>query len=234
LHGLPVVGISDRAFDTGRAGGRLNSVTIPNSVTFIGERAFAGNALASVVIPDSVTYIGSEAFANNYIASLTISGGLARVGTRVFANNRLASVSIPPSVVYIGDGAFANNQLATVLNLGRVNWVWASALHGNPQFVWDGIAHGGPVTQPLPARGMLPGSRGQGIYTVQIGAFENAATARETVDALRFTTLHLEIEPSGRLHRVVVPRVRADDLADVVWRLGNAGISPDSIWIREP
>ncbi|WP_083822554.1 leucine-rich repeat protein [Prevotella sp. C561] len=39
------------------------SVTIPNSVTTIGQLAFSGcSSLTSVTIPNSVTTIGSEAF----------------------------------------------------------------------------------------------------------------------------------------------------------------------------
>jgi hypothetical protein len=41
----------------------LTSVTIPDSVTYIGSNAFYGcSSLTSVTIPDSVTYIGVAAF----------------------------------------------------------------------------------------------------------------------------------------------------------------------------
>ena len=64
----------------------LASVNIPNSVTTIGEGAFAHCLyLASVDIPNSVTTIGRRAFC--YCASLT-------------------SVNIGESVTTIGDGAF--------------------------------------------------------------------------------------------------------------------------------
>ena len=42
--------------------GNETNVIIPDSVTIIGEWAFAGNNLTSVVIPDSVTTIGNGAF----------------------------------------------------------------------------------------------------------------------------------------------------------------------------
>ena len=64
----------------------LTSVTIPNSVTSIGNRAFYGcESLTSVTIPNSVTSIGEEAFA--WCSSLT-------------------SVTIPNSVTSIGGYAF--------------------------------------------------------------------------------------------------------------------------------
>ena len=43
----------------------LESITIPNSVTSIGESAFYGcSSLKSIVIPDSVTSIGKFAFSD--------------------------------------------------------------------------------------------------------------------------------------------------------------------------
>lgn len=40
----------------------LTSVVIPNSVTSIGEYAFASSGLTSITIPNSVISIGSAAF----------------------------------------------------------------------------------------------------------------------------------------------------------------------------
>lgn len=48
----------------------LTSITIPNSVTVIGDQAFSNcESLTSIAIPDSVTVIGEYAF--SYCKSLT-------------------------------------------------------------------------------------------------------------------------------------------------------------------
>ncbi len=69
-------------------GSCLTSITIPNSVTSIGESAFSDcSSLTSINIPDSVTSIGRRAF--SYCSSLT-------------------SITIPDSVTSIEAYAFSN------------------------------------------------------------------------------------------------------------------------------
>jgi TolB-like protein len=69
----PVVSIGNNAF--GGSDGIINriaSVTIPDSVVVIGERAFNNNQITSVTIGNSVTFIGRQAFHGNWISSVTI------------------------------------------------------------------------------------------------------------------------------------------------------------------
>ena len=59
-------------------GNQLTSVTIPQSVTYIGSFPFAGNQLTSVTIPKSVTFIGKSSFAGNELTNIIIEGDESR------------------------------------------------------------------------------------------------------------------------------------------------------------
>ena len=108
IDGLPVTSIDFNAFSGCT---NLTNVTIPNSVTNIGEDAFYGTALYndSANWENGVLYIGD----NLIEANDGISGDYAiRPGTRIIAHYAfnycvdLTSVTIPDSVTSIGGFAF--------------------------------------------------------------------------------------------------------------------------------
>ena len=88
----------------------LTSVTIPNSVTSIGNNSFRNSGLASVTIPDSVTSIGISSFYGcTSLASVTIPNSVNSIGNSAFREcSSLTSITIPNSVISIGNGAFLN------------------------------------------------------------------------------------------------------------------------------
>ena len=87
----------------------LKSVTIPNSVTSIGESAFIYcDGLTSVTIPNSVSSIGRNAFYRcRGLTSVTIPNSVTSIGESAFYDcSGLKSVTIGNSVTSIGESAF--------------------------------------------------------------------------------------------------------------------------------
>ncbi|MHC1765210.1 MAG: alpha/beta fold hydrolase [Verrucomicrobiia bacterium] len=111
----------------------MTSVTIPSSVTSIGDNAFyACHSLTSVTIPSSVTTIGSGAFAfSAALSAITVDVLNAFYSSvdGVFFNKSQTTLiqcparkngryyTIPESVTSIGDYAFANNHNLTSVTI---------------------------------------------------------------------------------------------------------------------
>jgi len=88
INGLPVVYIGHFAFSRRRF---ITNVTIPSSVTHIGNGAFSLNDLTNIIIPNSIIHIGYSAF----------------------SLNRLTNVTIPNSVIELERSAFDANVIIT-------------------------------------------------------------------------------------------------------------------------
>ena len=109
------IGQSAFAYCTG-----LTSLTIPNSVTSIGAGVFTYcSGLTSVIIPDSVTSIGNSAFFGcTGLTSITIPNSVTSIGQNAFSEcTSLTSVTIPDSVTTIGNYVFTNCYGLTSITL---------------------------------------------------------------------------------------------------------------------
>ena len=87
----------------------LTSITIPDSVTNIGNSAFSWcTGLTSVTIGNGVTSIGAEAFVGcSRLTSITIPDSVTSIGDSAFQFcSGLTSITIPDSVTSVGNGAF--------------------------------------------------------------------------------------------------------------------------------
>ncbi len=85
------------------------TVTIPDSVIFIGTEAFKGcGALSSVVIGEGVEYIGDSAFKDcDDLKSVKFTGAVKFMGYYVFENcNYIETVDFGDKMEYIGNAAF--------------------------------------------------------------------------------------------------------------------------------
>ena len=97
---------------------QLVSVTIPNSVTSIGDRAFyACSNLTEITIPNSVTSIEYGAFYNcSSLTEIVIPDSVTSIKSETFYNcSSLTEIVIPDSVTSIGSYAFEDcNSLNAV------------------------------------------------------------------------------------------------------------------------
>ena len=142
VGGIPVTHIAKEAF---KGKQRLVSITIPDSITTIGESAFYGcisleelnlsnsltaipsymayecTKLSSIVIPDSVTYVDDFAFYNCInLTSIVIGNSVASIGSSTFYKcTSLESVVIPDSVTSIGSYVFENCYSLTSAVIGN-------------------------------------------------------------------------------------------------------------------
>ncbi len=89
----------------------FTAVILREGVTTIGDDAFDNcKNLAEVTIPSTVTRIGDSAFASTAISKLALPDGLLEIGTSAFAScTQLKEVVIPATVERIGYAAFAYN-----------------------------------------------------------------------------------------------------------------------------
>jgi hypothetical protein len=112
----------------------ITKVTIPNSVTKIGEAAFQNcTSLTSVTIPNSVTKIGYWAFYGcTSLTGITIPNSVTSIENNTFMYcTSLTSITIPNSVTKIGQGAFSEcTSLASVTIGNSVTKIGESAFNG--------------------------------------------------------------------------------------------------------
>lgn len=122
-----LISIDDRAF----SGTSLTSITIPENVTNIGASAFSScSSLTSVTIPESVTNIGASAFSGcSSLTSIIIPNNVTSIGNQTFYYcSSLASITIGNSVTSIGARAFAmNSSLTSIIIPNRVVYIGEEA-----------------------------------------------------------------------------------------------------------
>lgn len=130
-RGIPVKIIKDSAFSFQT---RIKSVTIPDSVTSIGQEAFVGcTGLMSVTIGNGVTSIGDYAFNDcGGLTSITIPDSVTSIGWSAFKGcTGLTNITIPNNVTSIGTEAFRGCTGLTSVTMGNsVTSIGGAAFYG--------------------------------------------------------------------------------------------------------
>ena len=110
----------------------VTSITIPSSVTKIGEYAFSNCSVTSITILNGITNIGNNAFCKCLAKSISIPNSVTSIGNDAFNDcTGLTSVTIPNSVTSIGNYAFGGCSGLTSATIGNsVTSIGESAFFG--------------------------------------------------------------------------------------------------------
>ena len=114
-----VTAIGDSAFKNNTT---MISVKIPDGVISIGNSAFSGcTALIGIYMPDSIETVGSSAFYNcTSMENVKWSEKLESIASSAFYNcSSLEQIEIPDSVTYIGGSAFAHCKKLSNVKLSK-------------------------------------------------------------------------------------------------------------------
>ncbi len=102
----------------------LSELNFPSTLKTIGYGAFNNDQrqgkLTKLTIPSSVTSIGEDVFYSHNISTLIFEGAndntasIKNIGTNAFGNNKISNLVIPKSLTTIGSSAFGGNPLTNV------------------------------------------------------------------------------------------------------------------------
>lgn len=102
----------------------LTSVTLPSTLTSVGNSVFRGcSSLSSVSFPSSLTRIGINTFMEcSSLTNITLPSSLVTIGRNAFNNCislEIADLSLP-NLEELGSGAFTGVRISKISNLGKL------------------------------------------------------------------------------------------------------------------
>ena len=133
IDGEPVILIAKGAFEDN---GVIESIEVPETVTFIGNQAFSGcSSLKQVTIKGPINMLNFDTFWNcPVLVDVSLPDSLNTVGAGAFGNcTALTSITLPPSVAVIADRSFTGcSSLQTMVLPENVETIERSAFRNCP------------------------------------------------------------------------------------------------------
>lgn len=116
VEGYAIVGIGEKAFARCL---QVKSVTLPSSICFVSDNAFAWCRNLTEVNAHDISEIGNRAFMGcDALASVSFGDRLERIGEKAFAYcPSLISVALPDSLTRLGVAAFEGCRNLTEISL---------------------------------------------------------------------------------------------------------------------
>ena len=203
LGGCTVTGLGEHSFSTEDNGSPLydihhhniQSVTIPESVTSIGQSAFeACFSLDSLIIKDAATSIGDRAFDGcSALETLSLGEKIKTIGDYAFQGcSYLTNVTIPQSVTSIGRQAFYLTDLNTLTIKGPIKSMGYAAFAGCTNLtslsLYDGIqtiGEGAFINSTSLEAVTIP----QSVTSIGAYAFANCSNLRTITIPEKVTTI---------------------------------------------
>ena len=139
-----------------------DGVTLPQSLSSIPDSLFEGSTINTISIPKTVTSIGESAFANCVnLTSIDLPNGLTSIGYRAFYGcERLTEIVVPDSVSEIYNRAFASCS-----QLESITFPISATLYASPDWGPDSIL----MLDGDPALTTVKLSKGTGEWCISSG-----------------------------------------------------------------
>ncbi len=111
-----VTAIGNRAFVNTKS---LTKVTIPASLTIIGDSAFEGSSIPAIALPDGLESIGKYTFSGSAVADVTIPANVTAIGAQAFRNCKgITEMVVPDAIQTINSAVFQGCSNMTTLTIG--------------------------------------------------------------------------------------------------------------------
>ena len=99
----------------------LESVSLPETITKIGDHAFEKTSLTEIKLPETVIKIGDKAFAKSKLKEIKLPSNLECIGSEILSGNTgVEEIVIPASVKetewnYLTEGPFGNSNIKNAI-----------------------------------------------------------------------------------------------------------------------
>ena len=216
----------------------IDTVKIPDSLTYLGLGAFMGSGIRSIEIPHGITYITSSAFSNcRRLSSVIIPNTVGKIDRSAFNScTSLTSVVIPESVTWIDMSAFGNcTSLTDVYFYGRPSYYTEGTWPYAPSFPKTTRIHymNNSVSASLATSGLM------GTSTENVAEFDGliaggdyivaVVKSEEAEDLLSADNLlyidQLTADENGNVSLDYVPRESVDNSVALIFGADRMSIS---------